>query len=279
MKKSSLSICLILLYLPVLFSQETGLSEVMETEQWLKTAFTKIYESTDDSARDDLNKKIVGRFENILKSEESFYYPWNELNMISKVRSQDEKINIFTWYIEKKQNAFEYFGILQIAPGKRDDQGVTVILLNDESENMKNPETLKLNSGEWFGAMYYGIKSYRYKKTRYYALLGYDFNNPYSRKKLLEILTINKDNEPVFAGTIQMELQKLKRVIFEYSSQVVMSLSYDDKLNMIVLDHLAPSDPILTNNYRFYSPDGSFDAFKFEKGVFILHKDVDARNH
>ena len=84
---------------------------------------------------------------------------------------------------------------------------------------------------------------------------------------------------PVFAGMIQMDLQKLKRVIFEYSSQVVMSMRYDDKLNMIVMDHLAPSEPILTNNYRFYCPDGSFDAFKFEKGVFVLHKDVDARNY
>jgi hypothetical protein len=264
--------------IPVLFSQQTGLAAVMETESWLKSAFTSLYNETSDSIRTDLNKEIISRFGNILKSKDSFYYPWAELNMIGKVRSQDEKINIFTWHIEKKQNEFEYYGILQITEGKKKEKEPGIYILHDKSKDLKNPETLKLDPDQWYGAIYFGIHTYRFKRNSYYTLFGYDYNSLFSRKKILEVLMLDKSGVPSFAGVFQMQLQKIKRVIFEYSSEVVMSMRFDPKIKMIVVDHLSPFDPILTNNYRFYAPDGSYDAFKFDKGVFILHTDVDARN-
>jgi len=109
--------------------------------------------------------------------------------------------------------------------------------------------------------------------------MGFDFNNNFSNKKLIEVLTLDHKGEPAFGGEFRKEMQKVKRVIFEYSSEAVMSMNWDQKLKMIVLDHLSPSDPVLVNNYRFYTPDRSFDAFRFHKGVFLLEKDVDARIH
>jgi hypothetical protein len=57
-----------------------------------------------------------------------------------------------------------------------------------------------------------------------------------------------------------------------------MSINYDERLDMIVFDHLAPFEPILSGNFAFYGPDGSFDGFKFENGSFRWYRDVDARN-
>ena len=88
----------------------------------------------------------------------------------------------------------------------------------------------------------------------------------------------DKDGVPAFGGEFQLELQKVKRMILEYSAQLVVSIKFDEKLQMIVLDHLAPFETMFTGNYRFYGPDGSYDGLKFEKGSFLLQKDVDARN-
>ncbi len=261
-----------------LHAQEQGLFEIIETESWLQGAFIKLYNSPESASRDSLNTEIIAHFKKILVTQESFFYPWNELKMIGKVRSNDNRINIFTWHLEKNQNDFEYYGILQVYDGKKEKQSIRTYILKDQSTVLKNPETLELVPEKWYGVLYYGIQTYKYKRKYYYALLGYDFNNQFSDKKLIDVLMIDKGNLPVFGGSFQLEFKTLKRVIFEYSDQVVMTMRYDERLKMIVVDHLSPIEPLFTNNYRFYSPDGIYDGFQFVKGVFILQHDIDARN-
>ena len=45
-----------------------------------------------------------------------------------------------------------------------------------------------------------------------------------------------------------------------------MMLRYDDKLKMIVFDHLSPSKPSYEGKYQYYGPDFSYDGLIFEKG-------------
>ena len=45
----------------------------------------------------------------------------------------------------------------------------------------------------------------------------------------------------------------------------------------IIYDHLSPTSPQLEGMYDFYVPDGSYDAFKWEKGKWVYIKDFDAR--
>ena len=68
------------------------------------------------------------------------------------------------------------------------------------------------------------------------------------------------------------------RIVFEYSSEVAMTLRYDENLGKIVFDHLAPLHPIYHEVYQFYGPDGSYDAFEFREGIWVKQEDVDARN-
>jgi len=262
-----------------LYPQDKGLQGIIESEKWLQEAFVKFYKSGDIKYNDSLNNEIIAYFSKILQSEETFFYPFTALDKIGKVRSEDNKLRVFTWHSQLNEKEYKYYGIIQVYEKKEDDQKLKVIVLNDKSEDLKNPETLDLNPETWYGSLYYGIQTYKYKRKTIYALQGYDFNGVFSDKKVLEILNVDKDGTISFGGTVQMEFQKLKRVIYEYSSQVVMTLRYDERLGMIVLDHLSPIEPIFTNNYSFYSQDGSYDGFRFEKGVFRLINDVDARNH
>jgi len=278
MKKNVLIWCFAILISGSLIAQDNSLSSLMSGEQKLDTLFTDLYAMEDSPARDSLNNSIIKIFSENLQSENSFLYPWTSLDKIGKVKSGDEKLNAFTWFLQKKDGSYIYYGILQVKSGKKNHEEIKVIPLTDASEKLKHPEMLTLTPENWFGALYYGIEAFTFKRNTYYALFGFDFNNSFSNRKLVEIVTVDHKGEPVFAGDFEMEVQDIKRAIFEYSAQTVMTLRYDDNLKMIVLDHLSPFKPMLSGNYRFYGPDGSYDGIEFKKGTFILHSDVDARN-
>ncbi len=97
-------------------------------------------------------------------------------------------------------------------------------------------------------------------------------------KSCLTCLTFDRKGHPVFGGDFVLEKKTVRRFILEYSADVVISMRYNPHLNMIVFDHLEPFQPIFKGNYRFYSPDGSYDGFTFDDGDFVFQKDVDARN-
>ena len=69
-----------------------------------------------------------------------------------------------------------------------------------------------------------------------------------------------------------------KRILFEYKAGVVMHLRYNEESNVIIFDHLSPSDPNLEGQFEFYGPDFSYDMFEFKEGKWNYVKEIDARN-
>lgn len=253
---------------------------LFETERELKVLFDRIYEMEDTPERELLNLEILSSFEKALNEPDAIYFKWSELGKIGKVYSADKKLNIYSWHLHLNNGNYKYYGLLQYNSGKsrKGKENIIVHNLRDNSENLKNPVVLELSVDNWFGALYYSIKRFKHKRKTIYALMGYDFHDNYSQKKLIEILEIDKNGKTVFAGKFDMDFQEFKRIIFEYSDNVAMTLRYDERLEMIIYDHLAPFEQIFTGSYRFYSPDGSYDGLKFNKSSFQLMKDVDARN-
>jgi hypothetical protein len=92
------------------------------------------------------------------------------------------------------------------------------------------------------------------------------------------VIRLNKKGIPYFGGKFHREEKQTQRVVFQYSAQVVMQITHDKRLKMLVFDHLQPFEPLLRGDYRFYAPDGSYDAYEFVKGDFFFREDVDARN-
>ena len=256
----------------------TDLFSIPENERKLRDDFNKLYSDISDEVKDSLNTSITEMFKSSLSIPGSFFYTWPELNMIGKLKSDDMQVNVFTWHIVKKDNSCVYHGILQyhVPTGRKKNQ-TTVYLLTDKSASIKQPEKEELYPENWYGALYYSISTHTFRRKKWYTLLGYDFNNEFSNKKIVEIVQFNK-NKPVFGETIITESGQVKRLIFEYSSNVVMTLRFDEKLQQIVFDHLAPVEPVFRGSYRFYAPDGSHDALRFSRGKFTLNRDVDARN-
>ncbi|MFZ5939650.1 MAG: hypothetical protein ACOYXB_03665 [Bacteroidota bacterium] len=264
-----------LFVLSPLKAQEPGMIELVETESTLVQLFQRLYDPAYSSQQDSVNQEILRLFKYGLENQYAMDYPWSGLNMIGKLESEDKKLRIFTWNTENPVNDYQYYGFIQLRDGRKEG----VFQLEDRiSANIHN-EMLKQTVGNWHGKLYYEILTNSYKKDSYYTLLGLDYNNAYSRVKTIEVLKIER-GKPQFATGMFYDGRKSKdRVVLEYSSQVSISLRYNELMQKIVFDHLVPFQSIYYGDFRFYGPDGSYDAYRFSEGSWSLEEDVDARNY
>ncbi len=277
--KFYITIFLFFLFHLQVFSQEPEYLKVMETEEKLQKAFDELY-SDPTLNQDSINQMIMQTFESVLATWDGFYYKWKKLDKIGIVWSEDKRLKIITWYIQKNPDEYKYYGFIQYKPAKnKRNREILLYQLDDHSGEMRDPAVAEVSANRWFGCLYYDVRQFGKPKDTYYTLLGYDFNDRLSTIKLIEILTFNKQGEPLFGGEIHSDKKVYARLLNEYSSDLVISQKYLPRLDMIIFDHLEPFQPIFEGNYRFYGPVGSYDGLRFDDGKFFLEEDVDARNY
>lgn len=251
-----------------------------ETE--IKKEYTNQLEFWEDSVAtfsNDLQKKIMEdeRLEvcyamipilvKALKQENAFSYPFDNLEFISKIYAPDSTFRILTWFVRLDDVGYKYFGTLQM-----NDESKQLLPFFHEQEPIENlvKETLPLN--KWYGAMYYNVTKVSYDKKDYYMLYGWDGNNLLTHKKVLDVLHF-KEGKPVLGAPIieyesAMQQGTFNRVFLEYNKGATVNLNYDDELKMIVFDHIVPEDGKSFGMYPTYIPDGTYEALRFEKGVW-----------
>jgi len=285
-----------------------------EYEDTLKILGPQILNGKDDFVRYSANEKFLDILEEVLQIDGSFNYPFDSLNTIARLVSPDKKFRIFNWNIPKTDGTYEHFGIIQSYNKRR--KRYDLYVLTDKSDEIENPELQVLNEDKWYGAHYYKIILSKSGKKTFYTLLGWDGNNMFSTKKIIEVLSFRSNGSPVFGYYLFKDYKKrCKRVIFEYSTSVVMSLRYETqqydvikerkkkkrrrrgkgkkrkpkpkkkdkikkvKTKMIVFDHLVPMNPSFEGQYQYYVPvTNQVDAFIFSKGKWVYMVDIDARN-
>ena len=246
-------------------------------EDSLQYYFTLLASEKDDKNKIEFNDQIIKYFKKAFKNENSFTYPFDSLKNIGIIKSEDEKLRIITWNLPYNDRTHKYFGFIQYKKSKK-----TYVLyeLNDDSDNIKNPELAVLNDKNWYGALYYKIITNKNKGNVYYTLLGADLNNLLTKKKIIEILYFDKNNSLVFGNKVfKNKSIPISRVIFEFNAQTNMTLTYDEEKEMIIYDHLSPSRPSLEGQFEFYGPDFSYDGLKFERGIWNAYSDIDVRDY
>lgn len=222
---------------------------------------------------DSLSQNLLIYFQGVIESEGAFNYAFDSLNAIGKVQSKDNKLRIFTWNIVRNNGTYTYYGLLQFY--HKPDKEVKTYVLVDKSDSILDPENSRLDYKNWFGALYYNIVETSIEGNTLYTLIGWDGNTLYTNKKVIESLTFTSSGKPKFGSSVfKFGRKKQKRIIFEYTRMADMMISYDEKLNLLVFDHLAPSDVVYENNPAFYGPDFSYDGFKFENNVWNFISDV-----
>jgi hypothetical protein len=230
-----------------------------------------VFAAKTDTGKFRNNIKFVKLWDEILLNDLSFYYPFDSMKQVSRLVSSDKKVRIITWNLEKADGTEHYFGFVQSKNPK--SQHYDLFTLNDKSATIKNPENYVSDNTKWFGMLYYDI----IPNDDYYTLLAWDGNDKLVCRKFIDVLSFKSDGTPVFGKDVfKYEKKNPKRVMFEYSAKVTMSLRNNN--GAIVFDHLASKDEMNEGMFQFYGPDFSYDAFLPSRGKWVYEADVDVKN-
>ncbi len=239
----------------------------------LKNKLNIIQNGIDDNEKLKANQEFIEIMSRTLRLKNSFDFTFDSLNTISILRSPDNYFKIFNWFIENDDNTYRFYAIIQFRNSKYDH-----IFLNDNSDDILNVEQAELSSDNWFGCLYYNI--IRNKEKRSYTLLGWDGNNEYSTKKIIDVIKFSRNNNikfgiPIFKDDNQ---KSKKRVIIEYNKKSPVSVQFNKKSKRIIFNQLIPQKKELEGVKAYYVPDGSFNAYEYKKRKWWLILDIDARN-
>jgi len=216
------------------------------------------------------NNKFRHKLEKTLELEGAFDYPFDKLTTIGKMVSPDKYFRLFNWNVENADMTQNYFGYI-LVPSNRKDK---VIELMDRSAGIEKPETQALNNQRWYGCLYYKIIPMK-GRNKEYTLLGFDMNNRATKKRIIEVLSFSGDKanfgSPIFDYN---DKTARKRVVFEYSAEVQMALTWEPENERIVFDHLEPSNKDAEGLYEFYYPDGSYDILELVEGRWLFKPQV-----
>ncbi len=205
-----------------------------------------------------------------LKTNNSFYYPFDSLLNISKLYAPDSSFRIYTWQLIVNDNLTLQHGAIQMRTA---DGSFKRFPLIDRSNITVNPaDTIGSNEG-WMGAVYYKIIQRSYNGHTYYTLLGFDQNNIRSDKKIMDILEF-VNGQPVFGNKIFVSensngyRKNMARFILEYKKEASPRLTYDADLDAIVFDELVSETNEPQKKWTMI-PDGEYEGFKWKAGKWV----------
>ena len=239
----------------------------------LKAKLDMIQNGIDENEKLLANQEFISILRRTLELKISFDFTFDSLNTISILKSPDNYFKIYNWFIENDDNSYRFYAMIQFKNTKND-----IIFLNDNSDDILNVEQAELSSGNWYGCLYYNIIKNKEKKS--YTIIGWDGNNEFSTKKIIDVIKFSRYNNIKFGAPIfKDDKQKSKkRVIIEYNDQSPVSVQFNKKSKQIIFNNLVPQKKELEGIKAYYVPDGSFNAYEYKKGKWWLIKDIDARN-
>lgn len=209
-------------------------------------------------------------FVRALTTKNSFYYPFDSLQTVSKIYAKDSSFRIFTWQLMVNENLFRQHGAIQM---RTDDGSLKLFPLIDRSDNTLNPtDTITDNLG-WIGAIYYKLIEKKAGNLTYYTLLGFDENNIRSTKKVVDILSF-ENGKPRFGAKI-FSIPNNKpvpaapaRYFMEFKKDANPRMVYDPELDMIVMEHLV-SESNEPNKKWTLIPDGDYEGMQWKNGKWV----------
>ena len=260
------------------FSQKGNNSLFAEYEDTLKVMAHQIMNAETEAEKRIANTEFITNLTEVLQYEKAFKFPFDSLPTIARITSPDNTFRIFNWLLKRDNGAYEYFGIVHYHNKKR--KRYEIIPLVDNSANIRNAEQQDLDAKNWYGGLYYQIAYIKKAGRKYYTLLSWDGNDGYSTKKIMDVMYFSGKNKIKFGLPIfkQNKKESQKRVILEYDSKTSISVKYHNKEQRIVFNHLVPPRKDLAGLEEYYIPEGTFNAYQYNKGKWWLQQDVDIRN-
>jgi hypothetical protein len=265
---------------------DSAMYRFKQAEEELKQLQKVVFYSRKEADRLEANKEFITVWKSIINDPKILSYPFDSLKDVSVLTPEDKKFKLITWDFHKDDGTFAYFGFLLVNNSKRIKKGFMhhetlnayeAFQLIDRSSAVKSPESYIGFPDKWFGMLYTQIIAC----DGFYTLIGWDGNDKLTQRKFIDALYFKDDGTPVFGKDIfKFPRKNPKRLMFEYSNEVSMSLKFNERRNQIVYSHLSSREEgdVLAGQTQYYGPDGSFDALELKKDKWVTLEDVDARN-
>lgn len=276
MRRKLLTISLLLIILP--FSIAAQIDSVLINEEKLIGLYNTILLSEENIEREKYNSEFYSLFRETLSLENSFEHPFDNLPTISIMLAEDESFRIFSWNLQNNEGAHSFFGFVQLSPKVTKNKKEKVIQLKNQEGELLKLENKSFNSDKWPGAIYYQIVPLKKGKQKYYTLVGWRGIDNGLTQKIIDVVYLNGENVKFGYPLFKMDKKTQRRLVFSYNAKATMHLQFNNKEQRFVFDHLAPSSNLVVGQYRFYGPDGSFDALLLDKKVWVYKADIDAKN-
>ena len=230
----------------------------------------------DDSDRMMAAMRMEQMLEKWFAQPANFPNDLDSLPYLGQLRSSDGKLLLICWNLVQEEGQLRYHCIAFFRGNKNDAIMVTPFEHNDT--DWQKITRKSVSPQDWYGALYYRIVTNKRKRKTFYTLLGWDGHNSLTNRKVVDVLNVDGKKMTLGAAMFTQERRPAYRLVYEYANDATMSLNWDERQKMIVMDHLAPEDGQLKGQYQFYGPDFSYDGLRFEKGKWVLIEDLDARN-
>lgn len=235
-----------------------------------------------DSVRIQAQDRFALLLDSILSTPAGPLMSFDQVRALSVAKADDGRLKTLTWMLSTRQGQeFSYYGYLLLKDEKEKKSGYKVVGLHAQSDYKREEiEFLRTGPENWIGSIYYAVIHKRYKKKDHYLLLGWSPQSSLTTRKSIEPIQWNAQRVQLGFPVIKAGGKARSRLVFEYNASVTMSLRYHSGKDMVIMDHLASSDPRpeAAGMYQLYGPDLSYDGLKFSKGQWLLIKDVDVRN-
>jgi hypothetical protein len=256
------------------FTVSFGQSRGSDPSLTLEKLFNQMGTATEDSGKIRINDSIKFIIGSYAASDTIFTHNFKGLKYLGQVTSGNSQSKIITWNLLLNDSKSRYYCYIIHRSGKKN---LLCSLEGTYNEEPVRTDTV-YSEKDWYGALYYDLRSIRKDNQTYLVLLGIDYGNPSITRKIIDILSFTPDGKAVFGKKLFASGEGTKyREVLEYSSGAVISLKFlSDK--SIVFDHLVPVSPELKGQKEYYGPDFSYDAYNLEKGIWRYRADIDVRN-
>jgi hypothetical protein len=268
--------CFYIVMLVLLAGVAEGQIPVKDTEGELEELFGRLVNNYNDNDRIRINDSIRMIMDDYVKSDIVFTHRFDNLRHLGQIVSPDSLLKIVTWNLVLENEPGRYFCYFI----RKGESGKTNKINRLSTVYNKNPikSDTTYNETDWYGALYYDLRSLLVDGKRLWVLLGIDYGNPDISRKIIEVLNFNSDDSIVFGRKWFVSQEGIKhRAVFEYAANAMMSLRFRSGTS-IVFDHLVPFSPAQKDDRQYYGPDYSYDAYNFSSGTWNIVINVDVRN-
>jgi len=246
----------------------TDLKKLAQKEDTLRWLARDMILDSFTSKRMRADSQLTKTFIRALQIKNSFFYPFDSVQGVSKLYAPDSSFRILTWNITFHDYYARQRGAIQMRTA---DGSLKLFPLRDFSEFTRSPMDSVRSKNNWIGAVYYDIVKTTFNGNNFYTLIGFDYNSVMSNKKWVEVLSFD-NGEPVFGGARYFSFEKDSvkrdagyRFSLEYKKTARAILKYEPELKMILVDHLVSETDEPQNQWTFV-PDGDYEAFQWQNG-------------